>query len=92
MNNILIGMDISKHSFEVFGRDESGRAVIRKRIYRSEVLNFYANLKPCSIGIEACGGAHYWASELEALGHEVNAQSHFIRTRLEIVQKCGTSS
>lgn len=71
MKNILIGMDISKHSFEVFGRDETGSAVIRKRLYRSEVLNFYANLKPCKIGIEACGGAHYWARELMAFGHEV---------------------
>lgn len=56
---MLIGLHISKHSFEVFGRDETGSAAIRKRLYRSEVLNFHANLTSCKIGVEACGEAHY---------------------------------
>lgn len=71
VNNILIGMDISKHSFEIFGRDEHGKTVIKKRLYRDEVLKFYAQFQQSTVGIEACGGAHYWARELTALGHTV---------------------
>ena len=45
--------------------------VIKKRLPRGKVLLFFANLPPCLIGMEACAGAHYWARELQALGHEV---------------------
>jgi transposase len=35
------------------------------------VLEYFAQLPPCLIGIEACGSAHYWARELSKLGHTV---------------------
>jgi len=35
------------------------------------VLLYFAQLPPCLIGLEACGGAHYWARELQKLGHDV---------------------
>ena len=34
------------------------------------MLTFFANLPRCVIGLEACGGAHYWARELIRLGHD----------------------
>lgn len=67
----LIGMDISKHFFQVHGADERGKAVVRKRLYRSDVREFFVNLSPCVVAMEACASAHYWARELKALGHEV---------------------
>jgi len=45
--------------------------VLKRRLAREKVLEFFANLPPCLIGLEACGAAHYWARELRKLGHEV---------------------
>jgi transposase len=66
-----IGLDIAKRVFQVHGVDAVGAAVIRKKLRRSELLQFFARLAPCVIGIEACATAHYWARELTALGHQV---------------------
>jgi transposase len=66
-----IGLDIAKRVFQVHGVDERGRAGVTKRLSRAEVLGFFAQLRPCLIGIEACGGAHYWGRELTRLGHTV---------------------
>ena len=66
-----IGLDIAKRSFEVHGVDEHGRPALRRRLGRGQVLRFFANLPPCRVGLEACGGAHYWARELVKLGHDV---------------------
>jgi transposase len=71
MQVTTIGLDIAKNVFQVHGVDEHGRVVLRKRLARAKVLAFFANLPRCLIGLEACGGAHYWARELSALGHEV---------------------
>lgn len=66
-----IGLDIAKHVFQVHGVDAHGAVVIRRRLRRSEVLDFFEGLRPCLIGIEACATGHHWARELLAMGHEV---------------------
>jgi len=66
-----IGIDTSKSVFQLHGVDEEERTVLRRKLRRSEVLTFFAKLEPTSIGLEACGGSHYWAGELQALGHTV---------------------
>jgi transposase len=71
MQATTIGLDIAKNVFQVHGVDRYGKVVLRKRLARAKVLAFFANLPRCLIGLEACGGAHYWARELRALGHEV---------------------
>src|SRR5579862_8078221 len=68
---IRIGMDTSKSVFVLHGVDAAERPVLRKKLRRRQVLEFFGKLEPTRIGIEACGGAHYWARELRALGHEV---------------------
>ena len=68
---ITIGLDIAKSIFQVHGVDEAGAILIRKRISRAKMLEFFANLKPCLVGIEACPAAHHWGRELQALGHTV---------------------
>jgi transposase len=45
--------------------------VLRKTLKRAEVASFFARLAPCVIGMEACGGAHFWARKLSELGHTV---------------------
>jgi len=66
-----IGLDLAKHVFQVHGIDASGAPVVRKRLRRGEVLTFFARLPGCLVGVEACATAHYWARELQAVGHEV---------------------
>jgi transposase len=70
MQATTIGLDIAKSVFQVHGVDARGRTVLRKRLTRAKVLALFANLPRCMIGLEACGGAHYWARELIRLGHD----------------------
>ena len=67
---VRIGLDIAKLVFQVHGVDEHSKAKLKKTLSRSEMLEFFAKLPPCLIGIEACAGAHYWARELKRLGHD----------------------
>jgi transposase len=66
-----LGLDIAKHVFQIHGVDDDGKVVVRRRIRRSEVLAFFSRQSPAVVGMEACATSHYWARELEALGHEV---------------------
>ncbi len=66
-----IGLDLAKTVFQVHGADQDGRPVMRKKLRRGQVLGFFAGLPPCLIGLEACASAHYWARELQGLGHAV---------------------
>jgi len=79
-----IGMDIAKQVFDLHGVDRRGRVVLRKTLRRERVLEFFAQLKPCEVGMEACGGAHYWHRELSRLGHTVRLLSaHKVKPYLD---------
>ena len=52
---IRIGMDTSKHIFQLHGVDAAERPVLRKKLRRNEMLAFFAKLPPTVIGMEACG-------------------------------------
>lgn len=71
MNIKRIGIDIAKQVFQIHGVDRFDRVVVRKQLRRAQVCDFFKDLAPCLIGIEACGSSHYWARELSQLGHEV---------------------
>src|SRR6478752_8155552 len=66
-----IGLDIAKSVFQVHGVDSAGAVVMRKRVGRAKVLEFFSGLSPCLVGIEACPSAHHWSRELQAFGHTV---------------------
>jgi transposase len=66
-----IGLDIAKSVFQIHGVDPEGAVVIRKRVNRAKVLEFFAALPSCLVGIEACPTAHHWSRRLQALGHTV---------------------
>src|SRR5437763_7462821 len=66
-----IGLDIAKSVFQVHGVDDDGIVVVRKRVSRAKVLEFFSTLPSCVVGIEACPSAHHWSRELRALGHTV---------------------
>lgn len=67
----VVGVDVAKHVFQIHGADARGKALLRKQLSRAQVKSFFAQLPRCLVGMEACGGAHHWARELRALGHEV---------------------
>jgi transposase len=69
--HITIGLDLAKSVFQLHGVDAEGCVVVRRQLRRSQVLAFFERLDPCLVGMEACSGAHHWARELSALGHEV---------------------
>ena len=66
-----LGIDLAKSVFHLYGVDAYGKALMKKRLSRKKLLEFMANLAPCRIGMEACGGAHYWSRAFRKLGHEV---------------------
>lgn len=65
-----IGMDTAKNVFHVIGLDARGHEVMKKKLRRRQVAEFFANLEPCVVGIEACSGAHHWGRTLGAFGHQ----------------------
>ena len=66
-----IGLDLAKHIFQVHGVDAAGEVRITKRLRRNQLLEFFAGLRPCLVGVEACPTAHYWGRKLKSLGHDV---------------------
>ncbi len=71
MNVKLLAIDIAKNIFQLHGVDGSGKAVLKKKIGRKELLSFIGNFPICVIAMEACGGSNYWARQFKKLGHEV---------------------
>ncbi len=68
---ITVGLDLAKNVFQVHGADGAGHAVLRRKLKRAQVLEFFGQLPPCVVAMEACGGAHFWAREIGMLGHDV---------------------
>lgn len=71
MKITTIGIDLAKNVFQAHGVNEHGKTEKKKQLKRGQVAEFFANLSPCLIGMEACGSAHYWARKLEGFGHTV---------------------
>lgn len=75
MEATTIAIDLAKNVFAVCGTNAAGRVVWHKELRRAQLLGFMRKMAPCLIGMEACGGAHYWARQLTALGHQVRLVS-----------------
>ena len=71
MQITTVGIDLAKNIFQVHGVDARGKMVLRRQLRREQLSGFFANLPPCVIGLEACGGAHHWGRKLQTLGHTV---------------------
>lgn len=68
---IRIGMDTSKHVFQLHGVNAAEDPVLRRKLRRKEMVAFFEKAPPTVIAIEACGGSHHWARLLQSFGHEV---------------------
>jgi transposase len=64
--------DLAKNVFAVHGVDDNGKAVLVKpKVSREQLLPLIVHLPPCTIGMEACSGAHHWARQFRQHGHTV---------------------
>ena len=72
MSIITVGIDLAKNVFAVHGVDDTGRpALVKPKVSRADLLPLIAQLPPCTIGMEACSGAHHWARQFRQYGHTV---------------------
>ena len=71
MTIAMIGLDTAKTVFQVHGIDKSGRAVLRRKLHRSELVRFFEQQPQCTVFLEACGAGHYWGRLLSGFGYEV---------------------
>jgi transposase len=71
MKATTVGIDLAKNVFQIHAVNKNAKVVAKKQIRRNQMTLFFTNLEPCLVGMEACGGSHYWARELEKLGHTV---------------------
>lgn len=67
----LLGIDIGKYSLHLNGQDAKGHQVLRKKTSRSQLLCTLSQLPVCTVVMESCGGAHWLARQIGALGHTV---------------------
>lgn len=68
---IRVGVDIAKNVFHIHALASEGGSAVARKLSRSGMRKFFSSIAPCLVGMEACGSAHYWARELQAMGHEV---------------------
>jgi len=73
----IIGLDLAKNVFQVHAAAADGTPIFSRKLRRGEVLQFFSKIAPCLVGLEACGGAHYWAREIGAVGHDVQLMPPF---------------
>ena len=67
----IIGLDLGKNVFQAHGSNAEGHVAFRKRLRRDKVLEFFSEHDKCSVAMEACAGAHYWARQISEMGHDV---------------------
>src|SRR5262249_855867 len=82
-NVCTVGIDLAKKILHLVGTDITGKIVWRKRLTRHALVPFLAQVPPVPIGMEACGGAHYWARQFRHQGHTVKLMdvSHLLHTK-----------
>ena len=66
-----VGLDLAKRVFQVHAVEAKGEIAMARRLTRSQLSPFFAELPPCVVAMEACSSAHHWGRALIALGHEV---------------------
>jgi len=84
MNTTHIAVDLAKSVFQVAVSHSPGRIAEEHRLPRPRFRSFFLHRPPSHVLMEACGSAHHWGREIQALGHQVSLlpASHVARYRL----------
>ena len=75
MNITRIGIDLGKSWFQVCAMDRHDRVVLERKLNRRRLERFLSELAPCTVAMEACGGAHHWARLAQSHGHRARLVS-----------------
>jgi transposase len=76
----ILAIDLAKRVFQLHGVDAAGVGVLQRRVSRPQLLAVIAQIPRCRVAMEACGGAHHWAREIRALGHEPHLiAGHYVK-------------
>ena len=67
----IMGIDLAKHTFQIYAEDKNGKPVYNKKISRKGLQALLRSLPPCQIAMEACGSSHYWGRFAQSCGHDV---------------------
>jgi transposase len=91
---IRIGIDIAKNSFQVHALESEDCSATKRKLSRSGIVKFLAEVEPCAIGMEACGSAHYWARRFRAMWprgktHAADLRETLCQARQERHGGCG---
>jgi transposase len=71
MDRTTYGLDIAKSVMQLHWVDAQTGEIGRKKLARAKLAEYFAQLQPVRVVMEACGSAHHWARVLGGLGHEV---------------------
>ena len=63
MHITTIGLDLAKHWFQVHAIDAAGKVAVKRRLHRTEVVEFFRKQEPCLVGMDACATARHWPRE-----------------------------
>lgn len=80
MHITTVGLDLAKNVSHVVCCNQAGKIMKKKMLRRNEILRYFSQLAPCLVGVESCASAHYWAREIEKLGHTVKQIApHYVK-------------
>jgi transposase len=71
MQSTTIAVDLAKSVFQIVVSRRPGKVAESHRLTRKQFLPFFAERQRAVVLLEACGTAHHWAREIQALGHQV---------------------
>lgn len=71
MNATTYAVDTSKNMMQLHWVEIETGEIHRKKLSRAKFLEFFAQVQPARVAMEACGGSHHWARTLTAMGHAV---------------------
>lgn len=68
---VTIGVDLAKNVFQICGMNAAGEVVLKRRLRRASLFEFFTRQPACRVGMEACASSHHWARLIRSLGHDV---------------------
>ncbi|MDH6153644.1 MULTISPECIES: IS110 family transposase [Paraburkholderia] len=71
MAHMIVGVDIAMNVMQVHWVDPESGEIVNRSIKRAAFLEYFANRKPCLVGMESCSGSQHWARRLIEMGHRV---------------------
>ncbi|CAE6821397.1 hypothetical protein R75483_06261 [Paraburkholderia domus] len=59
MTRTIVGVDIAKNVVQVHWVDPETGEIVNRPVKRAALLEYFANGRPCLIGMESCSGSQH---------------------------------